>query len=80
VAAGLDAAATPLFERLREWRAGVAREHGVPAYVVFHDGTLLTIAQSRPRTLEALGQISGIGAAKLERYGAAVLQMVSEPG
>jgi ATP-dependent DNA helicase RecQ len=80
VAAGLDAAATPLFERLREWRAGVAREHGVPAYVVFHDGTLLTIAQSRPRTLEALGQISGIGAAKLERYGATVLQMVSEPG
>jgi ATP-dependent DNA helicase RecQ len=78
-ATGLDAAATPLFERLRQWRAGVAREHGVPAYVVFHDGTLQSIAQSRPRTRDALGQISGIGAAKLERYGAAVLQLVSEP-
>jgi ATP-dependent DNA helicase RecQ len=79
VAEGFDAAAAPLFERLREWRAGVAREHGVPAYVVFHDGTLRAIAQSRPGTLDALGQISGIGAAKLDRYGTAVLQLVSAP-
>ncbi len=76
---GLDAAAQGLFLRLREWRAAVAREHGVPAYVVLHDGTLRSIALSRPRTLDALGQISGIGAAKLERYGAAVLQLVSAP-
>ncbi len=78
-AAGLDASAEGLFERLRAWRAGVAKEHGVPAYVVFHDGTLRAIAQLQPRTLGALGEISGIGAAKLEHYGAAVLQVVGGP-
>ena len=78
--AGLDATGEGLFLRLREWRAAVAREHGVPAYVVLHDGTLRSIALLRPRTLDALGQISGIGAAKLERYGAAVLQLVGTAG
>jgi len=76
---GLDDAAEAIFLRLREWRAGVAREHGVPAYVVFHDGTLRAIAQQRPRSHDALGQIAGIGAAKLERYGAAVLDLVGAP-
>jgi len=74
---GLDASAEPLFERLREWRAGVAREHGVPAYVVFHDGTLRAIAQQRPRALEELAQVSGVGTAKLARYGEAVIGIVS---
>ena len=77
---GLDGAAERVFARLREWRAGVAKEHGVPAYVVFHDGTLRTVASQRPRSLEALGQVSGVGAAKLERYGAAVLQLVGDDG
>jgi ATP-dependent DNA helicase RecQ len=72
---GLDGAAEQLFGRLRDWRAGIAREHGVPAYVVFHDGTLRAIAQQRPQTLAALAQISGIGAAKLERYGGDVLAL-----
>ncbi len=74
---GLDTSAEPLFERLREWRAGVAREHGVPAYVVFHDGTLRAIAQQRPRALEELAQVSGVGTAKLARYGEAVIGIVS---
>jgi ATP-dependent DNA helicase RecQ len=74
---GLDTSAEPLFERLREWRAGVAREHGVPAYVVFNDGTLRAIAQQRPRALEELAQVSGVGTAKLARYGEAVMGIVS---
>ena len=65
-----------LFDRLREWRAGVAREQGVPAYVVFHDATLHQIAAVAPTTLEALSQVSGVGATKLERYGPGVLAVV----
>jgi ATP-dependent DNA helicase RecQ len=75
-AVGLDAAAQAVFERLRAWRGDVAREHGVPAYVVFHDGTLRAIAEQRPRSLDALAGISGVGAAKLARYGGAVLKVV----
>ena len=77
---GLDDAAARVFARLREWRAGIAKEHGVPAYVVFHDGTLRAVATQRPSSLEALGQVSGVGAAKLERYGTAVLQLVGDDG
>jgi ATP-dependent DNA helicase RecQ len=73
----LDAASESLFVRLREWRAGVAKEHGVPAYVVFHDGTLRAIAQHRPRALDELSQVSGVGTAKLARYGEAVIGIVS---
>ena len=73
----LDPAGTTLFERLRSWRASVAKDHGVPAYVVFHDGTLRAIAQLRPQSLTELAPVSGIGTAKLERYGAAVLGLVA---
>jgi ATP-dependent DNA helicase RecQ len=76
-AAGLaqNASAGPLLEALREWRRVTAREHNVPAYVVFHDATLTSIAAARPRTLDDLRGISGIGAKKLERYGAALLEI-----
>jgi len=67
--------AGPLLEALREWRRATARDHNVPAYVVFHDATLEAIAAARPRTLDDLGGISGIGAKKLERYGAALLEI-----
>jgi ATP-dependent DNA helicase RecQ len=67
--------AGPLLEALREWRRATAREHNVPAYVVFHDATLEAIAAARPQTLDDLGGISGIGAKKLERYGAALLEI-----
>src|SRR5690606_16701253 len=56
---------TPLLTAWREWRLASARDHGVPAYVVFHDATLEAIAAARPRTLEDLRGIAGIGAAKL---------------
>ncbi|WP_034210875.1 DNA helicase RecQ [Arenimonas metalli] len=69
----LDAADQPVFEALRQLRAELAREQSVPAYVIFHDATLRAIAERRPGTLDALGQVSGVGAAKLERYGEQVL-------
>ena len=75
-ALALDAEAQVLWERLRAWRAGVAKEHGVPAYVVFHDATLAELARARPLTEAALGQISGVGVRKLERYGAALLELL----
>jgi ATP-dependent DNA helicase RecQ len=65
-----------LFEALRAWRRQVAREHGVPAYTVFHDTTLEEIARRRPGSTVELSEVSGVGAVKLERYGAAVLDLV----
>ena len=62
-----------LFERLRAWRLDEARAQKVPPYVIFHDNTLRDIAEAAPRTREALGQIRGVGASKLERYGPAIL-------
>jgi ATP-dependent DNA helicase RecQ len=74
--AELPEAARPLFERLREWRAGVAREQGVPAYIVFGDATLRGIALTRPGSLDELATISGVGEKKLESYGEGVLEVV----
>jgi ATP-dependent DNA helicase RecQ len=73
----LPDAARGLFERLREWRAGVAREQGVPAYIVFGDATLRGIAVTKPGSLEQLGTISGVGEKKLEAYGEGVLEVVA---
>ena len=72
----LPAAASPLFERLRAWRAATARELGAPAYVVFADATLRGIALTTPSTLDELSGVSGVGAAKLEKFGEAVLAIV----
>jgi ATP-dependent DNA helicase RecQ len=67
-----------VFQALREWRKGVAKEHGVPAYTVFHDATLQEIARRLPASLDGLRGISGIGATKLERYGEPLLKVVRE--
>ncbi len=75
--ASLAAAGERLFERLREWRAQVAKEHGVPAYVVFHDATLRAIAQARPQSIDALRGISGVGERKLASYGKALLELIA---
>ncbi|MGI8723719.1 MAG: ATP-dependent helicase [Geodermatophilaceae bacterium] len=66
-----------VFERLRTWRADQAKAGSVPAYVVFSDATLVAIAESRPRTQAQLRMVSGVGPAKWERYGPAVLAVVS---
>jgi ATP-dependent DNA helicase RecQ len=66
----------PLFEKLRAWRAAIAKQYGVPAYVVFHDGTLRAIAQARPLELDQLRGISGVGEKKLASYGESLLELV----
>jgi ATP-dependent DNA helicase RecQ len=70
-------AADPMFGALRAARRKIAEEGGVPPYVVFHDSTLREIAEVRPSTLAELGRVQGIGAAKLERYGEAILAAVA---
>jgi DNA helicase-2/ATP-dependent DNA helicase PcrA len=64
------------FEALRGWRLAVAAEAKVPAYVIFTDATLTAIAEKRPSSQGQLAMISGVGAAKLERYGAEVLAIL----
>ena len=69
-----------LFQALRDLRARLAKEQNVPAYVIFHDSTLRNIAERRPESMGELAQVGGIGGAKLERYGADVLEVVQEQG
>jgi ATP-dependent DNA helicase RecQ len=78
-AADLPGEAQALFERLRAWRVEAARRHGVPAYVIFHDATLREVARARPQSLDALRGISGVGAKKLEAYGADIISLVEAP-
>ncbi|MFI7616724.1 DNA helicase RecQ [Nonomuraea terrae] len=73
-AAELPAEAAPVFERLRAWRAGVAKEQGVPAYVIFHDATLREIATRAPSSLSELSSVNGVGENKLAKYGEQVLE------
>ena len=68
------------FEALKAWRAEVAREHNLPAYVVFHDATLAEMARSLPGSLDALASISGVGAKKLEAYGREILRVLETAG
>lgn len=65
-----------LFEALRAWRASVAKEQGVPAYIVFGDATLRALAEARPASIAGLEGISGIGAKKRDAYGSSVLEVV----
>jgi DNA helicase-2/ATP-dependent DNA helicase PcrA len=67
----------PVFKALKTWRRARAREDGIPAFVVFHDKTLEEIARRRPGDLAALGAVSGVGPAKLERYGGDVLDALA---
>jgi ATP-dependent DNA helicase RecQ len=72
-----DGPADPLFEALRTARRDLATSAGVPPYVIFHDATLREIANARPRSLTELARVQGVGAAKLERYGDAMLATVA---
>ena len=62
------------------WRAAAAREQGVPAYVIFHDTTLRQIAAEAPATLAELATVSGVGEAKLAKYGQQILDLVAAAG
>jgi ATP-dependent DNA helicase RecQ len=64
-------------DALRAWRIEQARKRGVPPYVILHDRTLDAIASSLPDSRDALREVPGIGPAKLERYGAAILDLVA---
>ena len=64
-------------DALKAWRAEVAREHNLPAFVIFHDATLRAIAAEKPRSMADLDGISGIGQKKRDAYGAEVLRVVS---
>ncbi|TBR20321.1 RecQ family ATP-dependent DNA helicase [bacterium] len=66
-----------LFERLRRLRRMIADQLGVPPYIVFHDSALVEMAAAKPRTLAELGEVKGVGAKKLERYGAAFLSVLN---
>ena len=61
---------------MRTWRLEQAREQEVPPYVIFHDSHLRAIAAHQPVTLEALSELKGVGPSKLEKYGAAVIELV----
>ena len=74
-AANLNQDAMVRYINLKAWRAEVAKEHNLPAYVIFHDATLAHIASADPQNLEDLQGISGIGVKKLEAYGQEVLQV-----
>ena len=65
-----------LLERLRALRSGIAREQKVPAYVVFPDKTLMEMAVRRPKSPYALGEISGVGPVKIEKYGERFLELL----
>ena len=67
-----------LFDRLRAKRLELAKTHGVPPYVIFHDRTLIEIAEKRPLDAYALREIAGVGQSKLERYGELFLEVVRE--
>jgi ATP-dependent DNA helicase RecQ len=72
----LDDTGLALFAELKAWRAEVAREHGLPAYVIFHDATLAEMARERPGSLDDLAGISGVGAKKLQAYGQEILRVL----
>ena len=65
-----------LWEQLRVWRAKIAKEHGVPAYVIFHDSTLLELVRLRPQTEDDLRQVTGVGVRKLDKYGHDLIEIL----
>ena len=67
-----------VFEELRAWRGATAKEQGVPAYVVFNDATLRSIAATAPSSLAELAGISGVGESKLAKYGEVILELLGQ--
>lgn len=72
----LDSAERYLWEQLRTWRAKTAKEHGVPAYVIFHDATLHELVRLCPKTEDELRQVTGIGVRKLDKYGDYLMEIL----
>ncbi|HEY0587242.1 MAG TPA: DNA helicase RecQ [Pseudoduganella sp.] len=74
----LDGDEQRIFDRLRSWRMGAAREHSVPAYVIFNDATLREIAKVRPSSLDEMRGISGVGEKKLVSYGDEIVRLIAD--
>ena len=68
----------PLWQALRSARMVIAKDQGVPPYVIFHDATLLEILRTKPTTIDEMANVSGVGAAKLQRYGTAFIKVILE--
>jgi ATP-dependent DNA helicase RecQ len=73
---GVDHPHDPLFEALRARRRDLARDAGVPPYVIFHDSTLREMAELKPTSLHALSRVTGVGTAKLDKWGGAFVEVV----
>jgi ATP-dependent DNA helicase RecQ len=73
----LPGPAAALFDLLRTERSKLAKQQGVPPYVIFHDSTLRAMALARPRTLSDMEELPGMGTTKLDRYGAAFLKVIA---
>jgi ATP-dependent DNA helicase RecQ len=76
---GIEEIEMPLWNELRRVRAELAKAHGVPAYVIFHDATLLAMLRALPADEDELGSISGVGENKLKRYGKDFLAVLNAP-
>ncbi|HEY7797266.1 MAG TPA: HRDC domain-containing protein, partial [Hyphomonadaceae bacterium] len=76
----MPASAQGLFDDLRAERARIAREQGVPPYVVFHDSTLRAMAAAQPKSLDEMAEVPGVGQAKLARYGERFLKAIQASG
>ncbi|WP_130619417.1 DNA helicase RecQ [Dyella amyloliquefaciens] len=74
---GVEAYEQPLWDELRKLRTQLAKQHGVPPYVIFHDATLLAMLRALPSNEEEMGAISGVGEAKLKRYGRDFLAVIN---
>ncbi|ARN18682.1 DNA helicase RecQ [Piscinibacter gummiphilus] len=72
----MDADGTARFNALKAWRGAVAKEHNLPAYIVFNDATLAEMARVAPSSLDELAEISGVGVKKLEAYGSEILRVL----
>lgn len=76
--ANLDDVEQKIFERLRWWRVETAKAHNTAAFIIFHDSTLREIAKAKPRSLEDLRGVTGVGAKKLESYGEELVSLIAE--
>jgi ATP-dependent DNA helicase RecQ len=74
---GIEAYEQSLWDALRALRSRLAKQHGVPAYVIFHDATLLAMLRAMPENEDDLAAISGVGEAKLKRYGRDFLEVIN---
>ena len=76
----LSSADEVLFQLLRSWRSDTAKEQAVPAYVILHDKTLRELAEVRPTSHGMLAGITGMGSAKIDHYGAELLDLIRNEG